>query len=432
MSDRIWRVLVIGWFVCLALVPAEARQAKGVLTDRADARTLRMPDAGPSFSFVVLADVTQPGPNNVDVLRKTVGEVNLLGPDLVFNVGDLIRGYGDRDQWLAQTKEIRQVMDGLAMPWFPVPGNHDIYWGGKQARPSGEHEPDYERDIGPLWYAVRHKGCWFIALFSDEGDPKTGKKSFSDPNAQVLSPRQTRWLESTLKKAKGSSHIFVFIHQPRWTGGEYGQDWGRIYPMLSKAGVSAVFGGHHHLLSFDGVRDGVRYYRLGTTGGTIDRDLEPDGFHHYLQVTVHPKDFSVAVIKVGSVYDPRDGQFRRWLLLPRQDWQIGPDRRLDFRIETPDMSGLDGLLQIGVVHSIDEWGDKGLEVQVLDRDGNPVHSQFISDKGTIWVRCPVKENTRYMVQLYDKDTQLGDQRPGNQGSISVRLRARPPAPLGGQ
>jgi len=37
-----------------------------------------------------------------------------------------------------------------------------------------------------------------------------------------------------------------------------------------------------------------------------------------------------------------------------------------------------------------------------------------------------------MVQLYDKDTQLGDQRPGNQGSISVRLRARPPAPLGGQ
>jgi hypothetical protein len=424
MNDRIGYRLVTWWFVCLALGLSQTGLAAHFLTDRKGARTLPLPDKGESFSFVVLADATDAGPNNVDVLRMAVGEVNLLGPDLVLNVGDIIQGYCDRDRWLVQMKEIRQVMDGLAMPWFPVPGNHDIYWSSKLAKPPGEHESDYEEHFGPLWYAVQHKGCWFIVLYSDEGDPNIGKKSFSDPNAQVMSPRQTRWLESTLKKTKGARHIFVFLHQPRWTGGDYGQDWQRIHPMLSKAGVSAVFGGHHHLLQFDGNRDGVRYYRLGTTGGSIEDEVEPDAFHHYFLVTVHPKAFSVTAIRVGSVYDPQDKQFQRWILLPHQDWQIGLDRKVDLAVEIPDLGGLEGILQIGVVHSIDESGDKGLEVQVLDQDQKDIYRQFISDKGTVWIQCPVKEKTRYLVRLYDRDTPIGGQTPANSGAIVIRLRTR--------
>ena len=424
MNDRMRRAFAIVWLVCLAFVPAQAGQGSAFLTDRVGAMTLRRPDAGPSFSFVVLADRTAAGPNSLAVLAEAVSEVNLLGPDLVLNVGDMIPGYGNQGQWLSQMKELRRVTDRLTMPWLPVAGNHDIYWTANKPHPAGEHESDYEKYVGPLWYAMEHKGCWFIVLFSDEGDPQTGKKDFSDPNAQVLSPRQTQWLGSVLGKAARARHIFVFLHQPRWIFSEYGQDWHRVHRMLSRAGVSAVFAGHHHLLSFDGRRDGVQYYRLGTTGGDIDRDLEPDGFHHYLLVTVHPKDFSVAAIKVGSVYDPNDRQFRRWTLVPRQDWRIGEDRKVDFPVETPDLGGLEGVLQIGVTGSIDAWGDKGLEAQVLDTQQRPLLTQFISDKGTVWVQCPVKEKTRYLIRLFDQDTRVEAGVPGHSGLIGARLRVK--------
>jgi hypothetical protein len=281
--------------------------------------------------------------------------------------------------------------------------------------------------VAPLWYAQSYKGCWFIVLFSDEGDPKTGTKAFNDPNGQTLSPRQTRWLESVLRKARGSRHIFVFLHQPRWTGGEYGQDWQRIHRMLSRAGVSAVFAGHHHILSYDGRRDGVRYYRLGTTGGEINSAVEPEAFHHYFVVSVHPKDFSVAAVKVGAVFDPADRQFRRWTLVPGQEWVIGKDRKVDFPIDTPDLDGLEGVLQIGVSGSRDEWGDKGLEVQVLEGGEQPVLARFISDKNSVWVECPVKARTRYVVRLFDQDAQAGPGAPVRKGSIGIRVRVKAPA-----
>ena len=420
------------WLACLALAPVQARQRSTFLTDRVGAKPLCMPDAGASFSFVVLADRTVAGPNSLAVLAEAVSEVNLLGPDLVMNVGDMIPGYCDHDQWVSQMKDLRRVTDRLAMPWLPVAGNHDIYWTANKPHPAGEHESDYEQYVGPLWYAMEHKGCWFIVLFSDEGDPNTGKKDFSDPNAQVLSPRQTRWLQSVLAKAARARHIFVFLHQPRWTLGDYGQDWPRVHRMLSRAGVSAVFAGHHHFLSFDGRRDGVQYYRLGTTGGEIDRNLEPDGFHSYFLVTVHPKDFSVAAIKVGSVYDPNDRQFRRWTLVPGLAWQIGEDHKVDFPVETPDLEGLEGVLQIGVMGSIDTWGDKGLEVQVLDDQARPLLTQFISDKATVWVQCPVKEKTRYLIRLLDQDTRVETGVPGRSGQIGARLSVKAPVPSWGR
>ena len=78
-------------------------------------------------------------------------------------------------------------MNGLLCPWFPVAGNHDIYWRGPD-RPAEEHEQRYEQHFGPLWYAFDHKGCRFIVLYSDEGIPETGERNFSKPDCQVMSP----------------------------------------------------------------------------------------------------------------------------------------------------------------------------------------------------------------------------------------------------
>ncbi len=260
-----------------------------------------------AFTFAVFGDRTGGPPEGVAVLAEAVREVNLFGPDLVMTVGDLIQGYNEETQWLRDCDEFREIMGRLDMPWFPVAGNHDIYWRGEGPPPAGEHEAAYERHFGPLWYAFRHKRAWFVVLYSDEGNPETGEKSISKPESQRMSPEQLAWLEETLDRAREAPHVFVFLHHPRWIGRNYGDDWERVHRVLADAGnVKAVFAGHIHRMRYDGPRDGIEYFTLATVGGFQDGHSPAGGYlHHYDLVTVRPDGLSVAAIPVGSALDPR-------------------------------------------------------------------------------------------------------------------------------
>lgn len=276
-------------------------------TTRTSSIVLPLPSEEDAFFFVVFGDRTSGPPEGIKVLAQAVGEVNLLGPDLVMTVGDLVQGYNERPQWLEQMREYKSTMDELECPWFPVVGNHDIYWRGQGQAPKGQHEADYEENFGPLWYAFRHKKSWFIALYSDEGDPLTGKKAFDDPACQKMSPEQFAWLEATLGKAKGADNVFVFLHHPRWLRGGYGDDWDRVHELLVRAhNVRAVFAGHIHHMRYDGKKDGIEYFALATVGAVQDGFAARAGYlHEYHIVTVRKTGLAVATFPVGSALDTR-------------------------------------------------------------------------------------------------------------------------------
>lgn len=275
------------------------------VTDRGGA-PLPLPAEEDAFFFAVLGDRTGGPAEGVEVLAEAVREINLLEPDLVMTVGDLVEGYCEREQWLAQMREYKEIMDGLLCPWFPVAGNHDIYWRGPN-RPPEEHERDYEMFFGPLWYAFEHKDCWFIVLYSDEGDPATGERNFEKPACQVMSDAQIAWLDQALERARDARHAFVFLHHPRWLGGQYGDDWERVHRRLVAVGnVRAVFAGHIHHMRYDGVRDGIEYVTLATTGGSQTGKVPEAGFlHHYHTVTVRHDQIALAALPVGHVMDVR-------------------------------------------------------------------------------------------------------------------------------
>ena len=271
---------------------------------------LDLPVEEEAFTFAVFGDRTGGPHKGINVLAQAVADVNLIEPDLVMTVGDLINGYADDKVWLPQMKQYKEVMGELICPWFPVAGNHDVYWRGPN-KPKRELEPEYEMHFGPLWYAFEHKDCFFIVLYTDEGNPKTGERNFKKPESQRMSDEQFDWLKGILKKSEDANHVFVFLHHPRWLGTRkkmvgYGDDWDKVHQELVAAGnVSGVFAGHIHHMRYD-PKDDIDYFTLATVGGGQPGWSPKAGWlHHYNLVTVRKDQVAFSAFPVGSAIDPK-------------------------------------------------------------------------------------------------------------------------------
>lgn len=77
------------------------------------------------IQFVVMSDRT--GGMRAGVFREAVEKVNLLHPQFVISIGDLVDGYTEDPELLrSQWEEVDGILESLDVPFYYVAGNHDI------------------------------------------------------------------------------------------------------------------------------------------------------------------------------------------------------------------------------------------------------------------------------------------------------------------
>ena len=238
-------------------------------------------DAAPGdFRFAIMADRT--GGMRPGVFEDAIEKLNLLQPEFVMCVGDLIGGYTeekDKAKLEQMHTEIDALVGRLEMPFFYLPGNHDI----SNPFMAKDYIDHYQRS----YYHFLYKNVLFLCLNTE------------DPPDTHIGPEQASYAARVLKENPNARWTFVFMHKPMWISGR-DKGWEPIEKLL-EGRPHTVFAGHLHGYS-KSQRSGRDYYVLATTGGD-SRLLGPmaGSFDHIMWVTVNQKGPHVVNLVLAGI-----------------------------------------------------------------------------------------------------------------------------------
>lgn len=212
--------------------------------------SLELNNAPAKFHFAVVTDRT--GGHRVKVFEKAVRKLNALQPEFVLSVGDLIEGYTqDPAQVEQEWQEFNGFVQELKMPFFYVPGNHDI---------SNRYmDTEWGKRFGRKYYHFTYKDSLFLILNS-EAVPG------GDHRRSVLGEEQVAYLRKAITDNANVKWVFAFLHKPLWRYGDADKNgWGALENALMGRRFIA-FCGHEHVYKVE-QRNGNYYIQLATTGG---------------------------------------------------------------------------------------------------------------------------------------------------------------------
>ena len=218
---------------------------------------LNFQDDPETFRFAIVPD--RSGGDLRGAFTNALAKLNLLCPDFVMSVGDLVNGLAPDEEWRRQQDELKGMISTVSAPFFVVVGNHDI--GASRAA-----DPDaYSRSLR-IWqdhfgqetyYSFVHKNCLFLILNTSDGRRREFKQQVP------ITEEQYAWARKTLKEHEDVRWTFIFMHQPdawMWT------TWKNFEKNDLGTRKYTVFAGDWH--SYLHVRRNNRdYYVLSVAGG---------------------------------------------------------------------------------------------------------------------------------------------------------------------
>jgi hypothetical protein len=268
------------------------------------------------FTFAVFADLT--GGERPGVFEIAVAQLNLLRPELIMNVGDLIEGGTlDLNDINAQWQSFDERAGNAVAPIFYAGGNHDLT--GEVLRGV------WEQRYGPHYYHFVYKNVLFLVLDTEDNTPermqeilkqrdlavevykmdgpaafaKTEYSRMSERMAGTIGEAQSAYFQQVLADNSSVRWTFLFMHKPAWSNsGE--QNFTAIEAALADRPYT-VFSGHVQAYAFE-ERLGRDYVQLATTGGEQFPDLGRS-MDHVTLVTVDDTGVDIANLLMSGILD---------------------------------------------------------------------------------------------------------------------------------
>ena len=234
-----------------------------------------------NFQFAIVTDRT--GGHRPGVFPSACRKLNLLQPEFVMSVGDLIEGNTeDRQRLDTEWAEFNGFVDGLEMPFFYTAGNHDIT--------NMAMLPVWQNQFGRTYYHFVYHDVLFMVLNSE--DPPGSKPA-------NIGKEQLAWAAEVLDENKSVRWTVVFVHKPMWRYGS-NANWAEVEELLGDR-PRTVFAGHHHRYATH-QQGQWKYYALATTGGASKLDGPAQGhFDHVVWVTVTPEGPRLANLLLDGI-----------------------------------------------------------------------------------------------------------------------------------
>ena len=309
-----------GLSACSTAPAAKNTSVIGDSVPRTDKPFLDDPD---NFQFVVVSDRT--GGHRPGVFNQAMDKINLLQPEFVMSVGDLIEGYTeDKDELNRQWDELDAMVNKLDMPFFYTVGNHDM-------SNNVMHEMWLERN-GQDYYHFIYKNVLFLSLNTEDppialserelsgqdrllqmmakdpegtqqmllerSKPRTKGGAKPQPSEVAIGPQQMRYVEETLRENTEVRWTIVFMHKPAWEADS--EEFAKIEAMLADRPYT-VIAGHEHYYIYSN-RYGRDYLDLGTTGG-IWINQGPGNMDHITWITMTDKGPVLGNIRLDGLLD---------------------------------------------------------------------------------------------------------------------------------
>ncbi len=246
---------------------------------------LQFNDSEDQFQFAIVTDRT--GGHRPGIFMDGVRKLNLLQPEFVLSVGDLIEGYTqDTAELNRQWTEFNGFVRQLQMPFFYVPGNHDIT--------NPVMEDLWVKQFGTTYYQFRYRDVLFLCLNSEDNVRGAGRGTIDD--------EQYEYIKKALAENPDVRWTMIFMHQPLWVQDEETLRWPDVEKLL-EGRPHTVFAGHRHrYVSYR--RNNANYYMLATTGGgSFLRGPEFGEFDHVVWVTMTEEGPILANLWLDGILD---------------------------------------------------------------------------------------------------------------------------------
>lgn len=289
------------------------------------------------FTFAVFSDLT--GGERERVFEIAVAQLNLLRPEFIMNVGDLIEGGTENlEEIAAQWGSFDERAERATAPVFYAGGNHDLTGSVLQGV--------WDERIGPRYYHFVYKNVLFLVLDTEDNTPARTQEIFEIRKAGIevymnegpeafeeteyanlpekssgnLTLEQSSYFVETIAANPNVHWTFLFMHKAPWERVNE-TNFAAVEQALTERPYT-VFNGHIHAYEYIN-RLGRDYIRLATTGGKQFPGT-PMSMDHVTLVTVDDEGVDIANLKMSGIFDkmghvPLDGDNVCFELLSCED-----------------------------------------------------------------------------------------------------------------